>query len=313
MQGSEDCLQGDWGGQACAAWAPRADIAYHTFTSRTRHSDGEAAPQQHTLQSARLAASWGGTVAVFMVPYTVSLQPRAPQPSPASDGSTAAAPPPPPPLYLQPDRTCTFDLAAGEVAAKLGWISTAHVGVFKLVVLAVPQSAGGDGTDGPPTRDVIVPTIYVYDADSGEREEVLELGALLPEGSRMSRWLAGMNAGVCDRLNALGETLTMEIGAQRGLQTEAPWAAAHYLPPADPLLVETFHMLCDGKLVGVLLSDSGSGQSLVLHQARHMSWQSQVRLALHTCLLTPAKHFDHTLLLGRNMLQPPRAPVGPEF
>ena len=273
-------MQGDWGGQACAAWAPRTDIAYHTFTSRTRHSDASAAPQRHTLQCARLAASWGGTVAVFMVPYTVSLQPRTPPPRPPADGATAATPPPPPPpppLYLQPDRTCTFDLAAGEVAAKLGWIATAHASVFKLVVLAVPQATSHGPASAPPSRDVIVPTIYVYDADSGEREEVLELGALLPEGSRMSRWLAGMDAGVCDRLNALGETLTMEIGAQRGLQTGAPWAAVQYLPPADPLFVDTFHMLCDGKLVGVLPSDGGGGQRLLLHQARHMSWQSQAR------------------------------------
>jgi hypothetical protein len=276
--------KGDWGGQACASWAPRASLLWHLFPSSTRGKPSHSLQQHshHKLQCTRLAVSWGGTVSVYMVPYTVSLHPR---PTRGSEASST----PPLSLYLQPDCTCTFKLAAGEVAAKLGWVTTGAPGAYKLIVLAVPEVASVQGEGVQPTRDIIIPTIYIYNPISGEREEVLELGAILPETSRMFRWLSTMNNSLCDGLNALGQALSVEVGAHRGMQTGAPWPPVHSLPSADPFYIDSFHMLCDIKLVGLLPLDGSHAGRVVLHQARRMSWQSQADVLESIASVAPDK------------------------
>ena len=121
---------------------------------------------------------------------------------------------------------------------------------------------------------LIFPTIYVFDADSGERIEVLELGTILPESGRLSRWLSTMNDTVTPRFNTLGDKVAAEVGALRGARTGAPWAQVQYLPAADQLCLDAFHMMCDRKLVA-LLPGAGTRQ-LQLYQAQHMAWERQV-------------------------------------
>lgn len=105
---------------------------------------------------------------------------------------------------------------------------------------------------------------------------MLELGTLLPTSSRLSRWLAAMHQGIVPRFNRLGEKLGAEIGKLRGAQAGAPWAQVQYLPPADQLCLEGFHVMCDRLLVA-LLPGVQAGAPLQLFQARHMAWQRQVR------------------------------------
>jgi hypothetical protein len=241
-------------------------------------------------QAARLAASWNGTVYIWLIPYTVALQPW---PAALSSSASALAQPPPqtptvraPGVHIRPECTCKIDLAAGEVAAKIGWVATGGsdaAGGHKLVVIAVPALAGAAAGTGSRAGEILFPTIYVYNADTGARDELLELGSILSEASRMTRWLAGMNAATAERFNALGERVAAEIGEARGARAGAPWAQVQYLPAADQLCVDRFHMMCNLKLVGVL-PKGGGGDVLCLYQAQHMSWQRQVRHILRMCI-----------------------------
>ena len=65
--------QGEWGGQAAAAWAPRPDITHHTFPQASGDPNVHVPATSQPMQAARLAASWLNTVHLFLVPYTVAL------------------------------------------------------------------------------------------------------------------------------------------------------------------------------------------------------------------------------------------------
>jgi hypothetical protein len=165
-------MQGEWGGQAAAAWAPRPDLLWHSFPQTPNVPAVAAPPMSAPIQAAQLSASWNGHIHIFLVPYTVALPLRSParagsaaggpsgeapstpdqtvsgdmDASSAADGQAgaAAASQPdarPASLHLRPVCTRAIALEPGEVAAQLGWMATGGsdaAGSYKLVVLAVP-------------------------------------------------------------------------------------------------------------------------------------------------------------------------------
>lgn len=111
-------LQGDWGAQAAAAWAPRRNILYHCFPHASAgEAPGDAesnTPATEPLQAARLAASWNGQVHIFLVPYTVALsQQRTRQrPAPGADAPSASNAGSPSAVARAPDADAAASVSA---------------------------------------------------------------------------------------------------------------------------------------------------------------------------------------------------------
>ena len=127
-----------------------------------------------------------------------------------------------------------------------------------------------------------MPTLYVYNADTGACTEVLELGTLLPTTSRLLSPLSAMGSGAKQRFNALGKRLAGDIGALRGSQGPAEWTKTDFLPAADQLCLEGVHVLADRALVALLPGQGAESQGLQLYTAQHLSWERQVAPLLHS-------------------------------